>query len=240
MMDSEKMFWFKAGWLAVGLLSACCGLPAEPMDVPGNVQDVYDSLWTNNQDVAEQTLMVPFLQHMQFGDLQADNYVNFMIQDINYVLKVTDMLREMAQKVKSPDDLQTFMENRYQSYKQFAEMMLKQFNLNSLPDIKPIPAMEKYLADYKAIMENEKPIFFAVSLLPCSRLWMWIANQLKENYCNAYFIWKKNNMHGNPEKHYKDLLNKYLKKPDQITRANEIFRQQMQNEKNFFSASLEE
>ncbi|MEQ2176204.1 hypothetical protein GOODEAATRI_025671, partial [Goodea atripinnis] len=185
-----------------------CGTTAPPtslshLSAAGKVQDVYDSLWTNNQDVAEQTLMVPFLQHMQFGDLQADNYVNFMIQDINYVLK---------------------------------NLLLSQ----SLPDIKPIPAMEKYLADYKAIMEKEKPIFFAVSLLPCSRLWLWIANQLKENYCNAYFIWKKNNMHGNPEKHYKDLLNKYLKKPDQITWANEIFRQQMQNEQTFFSASLEE
>ncbi|KAK5603986.1 hypothetical protein CRENBAI_024890 [Crenichthys baileyi] len=141
--------------------------------------------------------MVPFsgAHAVWFEPLQAEHYVNFRVQDNNYVLK-------------------------------------------ALPDIKPIPAMEKYLADYKAIMEKEKPIFFAVSFLPCSRLWMWIANQLKENYCNAYFIWKKNNMHGNPEKHYKVLLNKYLKTPDQITRANEIFRQQMQNEQNFFSASL--
>ncbi|XP_012728438.2 uncharacterized protein LOC105933439 [Fundulus heteroclitus] len=239
-MDSGRKFWFQAGWLAVGLLSACCGLPTEPKARPGEVQDVYDSLWTNNLDVAEQTLATPFLQHMQFGDLQADDYVSFMIQDINYLLNVTDLLKEMVQKVKSPDDLKTFMEKRYQSYKQFADLMLTQFNLNSLPDIKPIPAMEKYLADYKAIMEKEKPIFFAVSLLPCSRLWIWLANQLKETYGNAYFVWKKNNMHGNPEKHYRALLNKYLKTPDKVKRANQIFRQQMQNEKNFFSASLQE
>uniref|UniRef100_A0A3Q2FV17 Thiaminase-2/PQQC domain-containing protein n=1 Tax=Cyprinodon variegatus TaxID=28743 RepID=A0A3Q2FV17_CYPVA len=205
-----------------------------------NVQDIYDSLWTDNEDMAKQTLSVPFLQHMQSGDLQADDYVSFMLQDIYYLLNVTDMLKQMAQKVKKPEDLRFFMENRYQSYKKFADLMLKQFNLNALPDIKPIPAMEKYLADYKTIMVKEKPIFFAVSLLPCSRLWIWIANQLQETYCNAYFIWKKNNMHGNPEKHYRDLLNKYLTTPSQIKRANEIFRQQMQNEKNFFYASLQE
>jgi len=107
-------------------------------------------------------------------------------------------------------------------------------------DIKPIPAMQKYLSDYQAIMDKEKPIYFTVALLPCSRLWLWLANQLKETYCNAYFIWKKNNMHGNPEKHYRKLLNDHLKTPEQIKRANEIFRQQMQNERDFFAASPQE
>jgi len=91
--------------------------------------DVYESLWTNSQDVAQQTLALPFLQHMQSGDLQADEYVNFMIQDINYLLKVTDMLRQMSEKVKE-EDIKKFMKSRFESYKKFAEMMLKQFNLN--------------------------------------------------------------------------------------------------------------
>uniref|UniRef100_A0A3B3Z5V4 Thiaminase-2/PQQC domain-containing protein n=1 Tax=Poecilia mexicana TaxID=48701 RepID=A0A3B3Z5V4_9TELE len=195
------------------------------------VRDVYEELWQNNTDVAQQTLTVPFLQHMQRGDLQADDYVAFMMQDVLYLLTVTDLLGNMSRR-PLPNDLKTFMQDRYQSYQSFSNYILDRF--------KPIPALERYLLDYRTIMDKEKPIFFAVSLLPCSRLWIWIANSLEESYCNAYFVWKKGNMHGNPEKHYKVLLNNNLKTPNQIKRANQIFRQQMQNEQNFFAASLVE
>ena len=91
--------------------------------------DIYDLLWYNNVDIAEETLHVPFLQHMQLADLQADNYVIFMIQDINYLVKVTEMLQEMCNKVTTPPDLQTFMKDRYDSYNKYAVATLKQFNL---------------------------------------------------------------------------------------------------------------
>ena len=89
-------------------------------------------------------------------------------------------------------------------------------------------------------MENEEPIYFAVALLPCARLWLWLARQLKESYGNAYFTWKKENSHGHPEDHYRALLNKYLTTPAQIERAKALFRQQMQHELDFFASSLEE
>ncbi|MED6243681.1 hypothetical protein ATANTOWER_025045, partial [Ataeniobius toweri] len=106
-------------------------------------------------------------------------------------------------------------------------------------EIKVIKAMEDYLDEYQRIMEKEGPIMFAVSLLPCSMLWVWLANQLNIGYGNAYWTWKKNNMDGHPEKHLKDLLNKYLKKENDVKRAKEIFRTQMQNELNFFKASVQ-
>jgi len=100
--------------------------------------------------------------------------------------------------------------------------------------------MVKYLSAYKTIMEKEEPIYAAVSLLPCSRLWLWLANKLPIGYGNAYFIWKKNNMHGDPAKHYRKLLDDNLKTNDQKKKANEIFRQQMQNEHDFFAAAPKE
>ncbi|XP_072244965.1 uncharacterized protein [Leuresthes tenuis] len=200
--------------------------------------DVYDSLWAKNLDVAEQTLKVPFVQHMQTGDLQADYYTVFMIQDINYLLKVTEMLKEMCEKGKLPEDVRVFMQGRYSSYKEYADDTLEQFNLSGVSDIKPIPAMEKYLSDYKAILNGEEPILFAVALLPCARLWLWLAQSLKEKEFNAYFTWKKNNMVGHPEQHYRKLLDDNLTTAEQKKRANEIFRRQMQNERDFFAASL--
>ncbi|XP_061593488.1 uncharacterized protein LOC133458032 [Cololabis saira] len=235
-MESGKRLCCQALWAALWLLSICSGVPTTSIDTEVDPPDVYNSLWINSTDIAMETLRTPFVKHMKLGDLQSDDYVNFMIQDINYLVKVTEMLKEMTEKVKSPKNLQEFFKGRYESYKKFAQQMLKQFSLNAVSEIKPIPAMEKYLKDYKDIKDNDKPIFFAVSLLPCSRLWIWLANELDIGYGNAYFIWKKNNMYGNPEKHYKKLLNSYLKTPEDIKRAKEIFHQQMQHEHNFFAA----
>lgn len=100
--------------------------------------------------------------------------------------------------------------------------------------------MEKYLSNYRRIMEGEEAIYFAVALLPCSRLWLWLSNQLNETCCNAYFTWKMDNMHGHPEDHYKALLDKHLTTSEQIGKAIDIFRQQIQNEHDFFASSLVE
>ncbi|KAL4009747.1 hypothetical protein ACER0C_003599 [Sarotherodon galilaeus] len=199
-------------------------------------KDIYDELWDNNIEIAQKTLKTQFLQHMQLGDLQADEYVKFMIQDIKYLVMVTEMLKEMYDKVKEPD-LREFMKDRYNKYSDIAEKTLKEFNLNSALNINLIDVMEKYLSKYKDIMDKEKPIFFAVALLPCTRLWLWVANQLTESYCNAYFTWKKNNMYGNPEK-YRKLLNEHLTKEEDKKKAKEIFQQQMQYEYDFFASSL--
>uniref|UniRef100_A0A3P9N873 Thiaminase I, tandem duplicate 1 2 n=1 Tax=Poecilia reticulata TaxID=8081 RepID=A0A3P9N873_POERE len=141
------------------------------------------------------TLSVPFLQ--------ADDYVAFMMQDVLHLLTVTDLLGNMSRR-PLPSDLNTFMQDRYRS---FSDYILDRFKL-------------------KVRRFSSEPSWTrrSVSLLPCSRLW----------------IWMKGNMHGDPEKHYKVLLNENLKTPDQIKRANQIFRLQMQNEQNFFAASLVE
>lgn len=110
------------------------------------------------------------------------------------------------------------------------------FHLQGVDGIKVTEAMKGYLAEYQRIMVEEEPIMFAVSLLPCNRLWVWIANQLNIGYGNAYWSWKKNNMGGKPEK-YKDLLSKYLTAKN-FEKANKIFRNQMGNELQFFKASL--
>ncbi|KAK5600779.1 hypothetical protein CRENBAI_010265 [Crenichthys baileyi] len=258
-METVKLCWVQTCWMVLFLLtvfsttsahseeihdvgnkqerchenSKWCSSSAKPVDS----DDFYEALWKDNLDLAEQILKLPFLQHMQLGDLQADSYTTFMIQDIYYLAKVTDMLEMMSEKVKD-SDLQKFMKGRYESYKRFRVQMLENFNLNGVTEIKVIKAMEDYLDEYQRVMEKEEPIMFAVSLLPCSRLWIWLANQLNIGYGNAYWTWKKNNMDGHPEKHFKDLLNKIVKAEDR-QRAEEIFRKQMQNELNFFKASLQ-
>lgn len=92
-----------------------------------SVEDVYEYLWEKNKDIASTTLGTDFLIQMQNGSLQVERFINFTIQDIGYLLKVTKMLKRMSVKVTQPNDLRDFMKGRYSSYKSFADFMIKQY-----------------------------------------------------------------------------------------------------------------
>lgn len=66
---------------------------------------------------------------MQRGDLPAERYVNFTIQDIYYLVKVTDMLQSLSSSVTKPADLRQFFQGRYKSYKKFRDYLLSMFFL---------------------------------------------------------------------------------------------------------------
>lgn len=200
-------------------------------------KDVYEYLWEKNKDIANKTLRTDFLIQMENGSLQAERYVNFTLQDIGYLLHVTRMLKRMSVKVTRPTELREFMKGRYSSYKSFVDLMLKQYFFKGQPPIQQTPAMRKYLSFYRNLLEKEDPLYFAVGLLPCARLWVWLGNNLNTPPANAYYTWKVGNMGGHPEKHYKALLNKYLNTPEKVFKANAIFRTQMQNEHDFFFSS---
>ncbi|CAM4562276.1 unnamed protein product [Leuciscus chuanchicus] len=202
-----------------------------------SVEDVCEYLCEKNKDIANKILGTDFLIQMQNGSLQAERYVNFTIQDICYLLKVTKMLKRLSGKETQPTELRDFMKGRYSSYKSFADFMLKQYFFKGEPPIQQTPAMRKYLSFFINLLEKEDPLYFAVGLLPCARLWMWLSNNLRTPPTNAYYTWKVENMGGHPEKHYRALLNKSLNTPEKVAKANTIFRTQMQNEHDFFFSS---
>ncbi|XP_056311094.1 uncharacterized protein si:ch1073-67j19.2 [Danio aesculapii] len=210
-----------------------CSSPSDSLDVT-SVEDVYNYLWENNKDIAAKTLHLDFLRQMENGTLQAERYVNFTIQDLNYALKVGDMLKKMSANESLPTDIKMLLEGRYTSYRKLSDFMMKIYWFEAEPSIQQTPAMRNYLSFYTNLMLTEEPVYFVVGLVPCARLWGWLANNLNIPPTNAYFTWKVGNMGGNHEKHYKALLNKYLNTADKVAKANAVFREQMQNEHDFF------
>ncbi|KAF5889133.1 uncharacterized protein DAT39_021166, partial [Clarias magur] len=147
---------------------------------------------------------------MQSNTLPCERYVSFTLQDINYVQEVTKMLEVMTKKVREPEDISNFMIGRYNSYQSFLDSLIKNYFLEDAASIMPTPAMKAYLTTYRTVMMNEDPIYFAVALLPCARLWVWLANNMEIPENNVYHQWQEDNRSGHPEMHYKALLNKYL------------------------------
>lgn len=111
------------------------------------VEDVYEYLWESNFDIALETLNVDFLQQMQSGSLQAERYIKFTMQDINYILTVTKMLEEMSEDQIQPDDLRDFIKARYLSYKKYTDFMLKRFSFMVRTEIKDFLNASEFIED---------------------------------------------------------------------------------------------
>lgn len=103
-----------------------CNSPSNSLKMK-SATDVYEFLWENNTDIAYEMIRGDFLIQMQNGSLQAERDVNFTIQDMTYVLNVTDMLKKISANVTQPNDLKNFFKARYSSYKSFGKLMLQQY-----------------------------------------------------------------------------------------------------------------
>ncbi|XP_018610467.1 uncharacterized protein LOC108935949 [Scleropages formosus] len=199
----------------------------------------YEDLWKSNIDIANATLQTRFLQAMQMGNLPVEKYTIFGMQDLYYMINVTAMLREMSEKKPMPEDIKQFFKGRFNSYEKYLAYLLNDFSLTNESVIVPRPAMASYINNYHRVMKKYEPIYFVVALLPCSKLWPYLAENVNMTENNPYYSFKRDNQGGNPAKHFKGLLDGYQHKMNKKT-AHQIFRQQMEHEKNFFQSSYTE
>ncbi|MGH0180334.1 UNVERIFIED_CONTAM: hypothetical protein FKN15_003940, partial [Acipenser sinensis] len=196
---------------------------------------LYDELWDDSQDIADKTLETDFLKQMANGTLEAERYINFTLQDIYYLVEVKKLLETLSIQPETHTDIKEFILDRYNSYKKYADYVLKQYLLKNADDIKPSAAIAEYIQSYKHVMKEDH-IYFAVALLPCARLWLYVAEHLEITKGSPYYRFKRDNEGGHPEKHYKVLLEKHRREIDE-SKAKNIFQKHMKHECNFFRSS---
>ncbi|XP_041096159.1 uncharacterized protein LOC121307898 [Polyodon spathula] len=196
---------------------------------------LYDVLWDDSQVIADKTLETDFLKQMANGTLEAERYINFTLQDIYYLVKVTELLKALSIQPETHTDIKQFILDRYNSYKKFADYVLNQYLLKNADDIKPSTAIAEYIQSYNDVMKEDH-IYFAVALLPCARLWLYVAEHLEITKGSPYYRFKSENEVGHPEKHYKDLLENHRSEIDE-SKAKNIFQKHMKHEYNFFRSS---
>ncbi|KAL6491470.1 hypothetical protein MHYP_G00018150 [Metynnis hypsauchen] len=201
------------------------------------IDDVCEYFWNNSLDLAEEILNLGFWKKLKSYSMKAERFQRFTLQDMLYLDGVTAMLKEMSEKVTQPEDLKVFIQERHSSYKTFRDSCLQNLLMKDLNSIEHTPAIQKYLDTYREVMKESDPVYFVVALLPCPRVWSWIAQNLQLPDHGAHYIRKSDNEGGQSEKRFRPILKKYLNAAEKVQKANDIFRRQMQNERDFFCSS---
>lgn len=196
---------------------------------------LYDILWKSNTDIANEVLKTEFLTLMVNGSLKAERYMKFMLQDIYYANQVTSLLNTLAKRRKSHKDIKKFFIKMHELYADFTKGLLQEFRFKNFTELTPSPAIKSYVDSYKALMD-EKNIYFVISLLPCFKLWPYIANSLDISESSPYINFKKNNMNDDSWIYFSNLIEKHRCGINE-NKAKRIFRSHMKHEKLFFAES---
>lgn len=200
-----------------------------------NKKSLYDTLWDANIDIATETLHTNFLILMAKGSLIAERYMNFTLQDIYYALQVTHILNIIANSSDTREDVRNFFNKRNASYTRFSSELLNEFRFKNFSELLPSPAISSYISSYWALL-NEDHLYFIVGLLPCSKLWPYLVQNMDISESSPYIDFKKNNVDDHSRKNFEQVLENHRKEMNE-TKANEIFRSHMKHELAFFIES---
>ncbi len=217
-------------------------------EATGQTLPLGDTLWKSALPIAEEAYQTDLMQGMLHNSLSADSYAPFNLQDMAYIyhsIENWELLRIHAVAV-GDDDIQLFAESRRDRYKGYLNDMMKGWHM--IGDIKSsvtlTPAVKQYIGFQHTVFKNPNlPLLYSlIVLMPCERLWAWIAKQLYPNmtdkYC--YYFWANGNKDssGKVEKMANTM---YLEDHAQIdlNRAIELYTIAMTCEREFFASATD-
>ncbi len=162
--------------------------------VDGSAQTLSARLWTESQDLAAAALESDFIQGIKNGSLNPNHYGQYTVQDAVYCHRGVEGWRSIASRATQPD-FKTFAEARVKGWVSYSQRLFSEWHIADPTAIKLSPAIQAY-AEFEAnIAQNYDPHYAVVVMLPCDRLWYWLATQIEPDATepNLYAFWMKEN-----------------------------------------------
>lgn len=196
-------------------------------------------LWTYAQSTATKAQQTCFIKGIGSGMLDPNAYGKYTVQDVIYCWKSTENLKILLADPKNAP-YKPFLQGRVDSFSKYTTSLFEQWNIADPAGIKLDEAAQQY-TDYQAqVFKNSGIMLAFVSMLPCEMLWIWLANQMKDDVkpSNVYSFWINENASDGPGKiaTFLDQNSSGINMDD----AKIIFANCMQGECNFFASPCSE
>ena len=194
-------------------------------------------LWGESEDLAMAALESDFIQGIGNGTLKPNAYGQYSVQDVAYCHYGLDDWRRAAARATHPE-LKAFAEARVKSWVKYTKETSDAWHIQDPSAVMLCAAAQDY-ADFESeVARNYDPIYAAVVMTPCDRLWSWLAKQLAPDAgpTNLYTFWIKENTDDSGARHLERIIDANADLMDEST-ALEVFRRAMLGEVNFFRSA---
>lgn len=194
-------------------------------------------LWDESQDLARAALESDYIQGIGNGTLKPNAYGQYSVQDVAYCHYGLDDWRTAAARATHPA-FKAFAEARVKSWVKYTKETYTAWHIQDPSAVKLCAAAQDY-ADFESeVARNYDPIYAAVVMTPCDRLWSWLAQQLAPDSAptNLYTFWIKENTDDSGARHLERIIDANADLLDE-SMALEVFRRAMLGEVNFFRSA---
>ncbi|MEM7116428.1 MAG: TenA family transcriptional regulator [Chloroflexota bacterium] len=195
-------------------------------------------LWNNSQDLAQEALATKYIQGIKSGLLDPNAYGQYSVQDVVYCHNgVTDWQAVASRATRS--EVQEFANARVLSWQKYAAETYGDWHISDPSAVTLSTAAQTY-ADFESkVAHTYDPLYAVVVMIPCDRLWYWLATQLKGEAAtpNTYQFWIDGNSAGdNGAAKMEAVVDSHATDIDQA-QALTVYRTAMLGEVNFFRSA---
>ncbi|MEM7133760.1 MAG: TenA family transcriptional regulator [Chloroflexota bacterium] len=152
------------------------------------------TLWQGAQDLANAALESHFIQGIKDGTLNPNYYGQYTVQDVVYCHHGVEDWQAVATRATHPD-MKSFAEARVKSWVDYAQSLFDEWHIGDPSAITLSSAVRDYASFESDVARNFEPHYAVVVMLPCDRLWYWLATQIRPDAAdpNSYAFWIKEN-----------------------------------------------
>ena len=171
-------------------------------DAPPVNESISSRLWQACQDIAQQALNSTFMQGIGHGNLDPDHYGQYIVQDCAYCYHAQRDYQTIVDRATQAghSELAAFAKARLASYARFNQSYLKSWHISNPDALDVGQAARQYIDCEHTAASRLSPVYGTVVMIPCERLWPWLASQLKSDAgsSNVYSFWitENDSFHG--------------------------------------------
>lgn len=213
-----------------------------------SVSDGYSFLkkaFDANMDIANATYNTEFIQGIRNGDLSPETYGSVSVLDAYYCYEAAKSIWYACGQADENSELQVTLKKFYNSYAQYNGTFYSTWHVPAAQNVVPTNAFETYAKHERAVAKDESPIYLLPALMPCYKLWAWMAYKIYQDpgkHPGVYEFWVEGNMGHEGESGSATLADRVIRKwieddkPFDENKALEIFKKSMQCECAVFSS----
>eukprot|EP00794_Sanderia_malayensis_P012373 gene12373-13645_t len=193
-------------------------------------------LWSQTKEYHQLALDTPFIQGMKNGTLDPVLFGIYNLQDTVYCYNATKCLSLLAKK--STGVMKKFAAQKEKSYKEYTDILFKEWHVLEPTSVKMGPAAEGYSKHELLVAEYMDPIYSFIAMIPCSRLWPWLGKKLKvpPMQFGVYKEWIDENLTGTGYKLLEKFVQDHSANVDE-KKAFDVYQKSMKYEFEFFNSA---
>ncbi len=198
-----------------------------------------------NIDIANDTYNTAFIQGIRNGNLSPETYGSVSVLDAYYCYEAAKSIWHTCGNAEENSELQVTLKEFYNSYAEYNGTFYTTWHVPAAQNVVPTNAFATYAKHEREVAEKEQPIYMLPALMPCYKLWAWMAYKIYQDpnkNPGVYEFWVEGNMGDKGESGSATLADKVISnwikagKEFDEQKALDIFKKSMQCEYAVFSS----